>query len=287
MKKLLIPVLVVSLLQGCGDGGGEAKTMLADTSSVGDTTKPTTKMAASYKDHHSKPNSYESVSVNSFPAECLDRPFTYLMNRVISREDQRPYLYTVIPHAADMTYKLVNEKLNGTMWELYFQAIESQGMDRGLFAHTIYQLPKTVAGSDITDIMVNIMDAAGNVLVDASGTNTRAKRPKYVRMGDKEDSDPNYPPEDVTIYLNGGKDSGVQYISGFAYVMEMAEKITLTDNTGANNVEFALDAVTGTPTEFIYFEHDVDPFTANPVKATFLDTDADATTAPRFTICVP
>ncbi len=287
MKKLLIPVLVATLLHGCGDAGGEVKPTLADTSSVGDTSKPAARLASTFKDHHTKPTSYESVSVNSFPAECLDRPFTYLMNRVISHDDQRHYLYTVIPHAADVTYKLVNEKLNGTLWELYFQAFDSQGMERGLFVHTIYQLPKTVSGSDITDIMVNIMDKTGTVLVDVAGADTKARRPRYLRMGDKNDVDPNYPPEDVTIYLNGGKDTGVQYISGFAYVMEMAETITLTDNTGANSVEFALDPLTGTPTEFIYFEHDVDPFTTNPVKATFLNTDADATTEPRFTICVP
>ncbi|MBK8498516.1 MAG: hypothetical protein IPL52_06780 [Flavobacteriales bacterium] len=285
MKKLIVPLMLAALLPSCSGDGGEGSSSMADTTVA--RAKAEIALRAGSNDHHTKPNSYETTSVSTFPDDVLDHPFTYLMNRVIGRDDHRLMLYTVIPHAASVTYKLVNEKVNSTTWDLFFQAVAAEGNAKGLFVHTIYQIPRTVDGRDMTDLKVHIVDVAGNVLDDPAGAPPKKpKRPRHVRIGDKQDVDPNLPPEDPTIYVNGGMEDGAQGVCGFAYVYQLADALTLTDDVTNNNVEFTLSTTAGT-LDFLYFDHNVDPFGTNAVKCIFVDTDSDSSTEPRWSICAP
>lgn len=276
--------MLVALSSACaGDGGVEVKPLMADSSASAGTMAPLTPA----NDHHTKPTSYETTSVTAFPDEALDHPFTYIMNQVIGREDQRMMLYTLIPHAADITYRLANEKLNGTTWDLYFQIVAAPEVDRGLYVHTMYQVPNRVDGKAVTDIKVHIMDAAGNVVDDAAADPPKKpKRPRHVRVGDRQDPDPNMPTEDPVLYVNGGVEDGSQFVCGFAYVYGSTNALTLTDDVAGNTVTVGMSPTAGTK-DFIWFNHNVDAYGTNSVKCTFGDNDADPNTDPRWTICAP
>lgn len=280
MNPTTVCLLATALLASCSGTGEEPKTA-TDTSAV--TTIAKMAMAAPTNDHHTVQRSFESTSVDKLLPAMYDFPYVYHCSHLAGQGDERWMVYTVIPHAANVQYSLVNEKMENTStWAVYFQQKATPGLSAGLFVHTLLRIPTMFSGRAVTDVKVYLLDAAGAPL--SSVTSGPRKRPAHRRETDGQPVDPNLPTEDVAIYLNAGKVGTDDIVSGLAYVHGLDEVIALTDDLSKNEVTMALSDNGSGPYDFIYFEHTVTAFGGNPVKFYFPDADGDAGTDPRWSM---
>lgn len=288
MMKTMKPQHLVALvlLSACGSGGEEPKAGSAELTDgiVARALAPALSVGSGGM------RCYESTDVDDMPDIALDRPFTYMVRYVVATRDYRALLSTVIPHAAGMTYELVDEgmEVDGT-WKVTFKAYDDPAVVKGLFVHTNYRVPWIVEGKAITDVEVAVLDQSGNSTPELGGVPGEPKSLKPARrsMSSTRDEDPSLPPlEDVTIYANGGLVEGEQYIIGFARVNGAGAALTLMNDPATYTVAFA--NTTGTPAhEFLFFDHRVTDLGANPAVCAFTDGDADPGTEPRPTVQQP
>lgn len=228
--------------------------------------------------------SFEATDVDRIPDFALDRAFTYLLKWHAGKDDIRPLISTLIPHAAGMTYHLTNEKVvDDTVWQITFQAMDDLSAVKGLFVHTEHQFPIKFNGHSITEVEVLVLDQNGNSAGEQGGVpgQPKTKKPRRCRLAQCQDADPTMPPlEDITIYINGGTVGQERCIVGFAHMNAKSKGLTFAHDVPNGRVAFgASKDVKGHA--FLFFDHVVTDFGKALVDAHFTDGDGDPSNSVR------
>ncbi|MBK9177583.1 MAG: hypothetical protein IPM46_14875 [Flavobacteriales bacterium] len=234
--------------------------------------------------------SFEAKDVDRIPDFALDRAFTYLLMWKAGKDDIRPMLSTLIPHAAGMAYHLSNEKVvNDTVWQITFQAMADLSLGKGVFVHTEHEFPYVFNGNQITEVEVLVLDQNGNAAGEQGGTpgQPKTRKPARCRLAQGQDADPTMPPlEDITIYINGGKVDGERYIVGYAHMAAKSKDLNFTHDVPNGRVAFAAKSDKNGHA-FLFFDHAVTDFDKAPVDAHFTDGDGDPMNTVRHSVDQP
>jgi len=270
MKHFLLFVMIA--LAACGTSGGDPNTTKAFAKI------PAPVLKAAFK------GGAEHTDADQIPDYALDRAFIHLMRLKDKQDETMHFISTLIPHAKELTYSLVNEAvLKDSIWQMTFKAEADPNVEMGLYVHADHQVPVKFNGNWITDVEVVVLDVNGNATGEVGGVpgQPKTKKPKAAKWANSQELDPAMPPlENVIIYLNGGKVDGERYVVGYAQMHVKSKALGLTDDIGQARVAFsATDDPEGNA--FLFFDHNVTTFGNALINCAFTDGDDDPSNTPR------